>query len=195
MADLETVHDTFDHSGLPGVGGSAVGNVLRVIPLGCDHLTDDGASATNSLARACPILIPSAMELRSLWMGINVSASGSLRWGLFNYASNPAAASLVAGGLNAPGGTGFREFAATGGPITVPAGNYMLVILAPATNRPDYEVVIQDASITMPLAATQASYTWDDTPDFTSGWTASNRFARCFLTGDMDGSGTRWLSG
>ena len=35
MADLETVHDTFDHTGLTGVGGSGAditGNALYAFP-------------------------------------------------------------------------------------------------------------------------------------------------------------------
>jgi hypothetical protein len=194
-AATETEHDTWDHTGLTGVGGSATGFPIVIVPQGCAIASMIAASpttnATADVARAVPVYIPAAMKLRSLWIEIGTSAAGSIEWGLFDLGTTLTAATKVAGGSAAPGGTGWREITATGAPDDVAAGAYMLIVENPATNPSTIRCYSANSAPGFFKAFT--TYTWDDTPDLTSGsWSDSSIMYAVYLEGDMNASATRW---
>ena len=173
----------------PSAGG-ATGFVVAVLPIGMPLL----ATTTNSSpdqAEAIPIIVPAPMYVTSLQCNIQTSNTGVIRWGLFDYSASDTAATLLCGGSAAPGGTGWRAIAATGAPVLIAAGAYMLVTLNAAANVP----IWQAAAITTaaPWNHFQAAYTWDDTPTFVTGWGAGNStFRMCYLEGDLNVSGNPW---
>lgn len=164
---------------------------LVIIPAGIELENAASSNASGDIGRAAPVLIPAAMKLRSLWLRIATSAAGSIEWGLFDLGTTLTAATKVAGGSAAPGGTGWREITATGAPVDVAAGAYMLIVENPATNPSTIGV---GTTGTAPgFWKAWSTYTWDDTPDLTSGsWADSAVFYMCYLEGDMNASGTRW---
>jgi hypothetical protein len=189
-----TDHSDIDHSGVAGVGGSFSGLPIVIVPQGCaiawTHASTPTSNATADTARAAPMLIPAAMKLRSLWIQIGTSAAGSIEWGLFDLNSTLTAATKVAGGSAAPGGTGWREIAASGAPVDVAAGAFMLIVENPATNPST--ITTFSANAAPGFLKTQATYTWDNTPDLTSGWSDSSVMYACYIEGDVNGSATRW---
>lgn len=159
--------------------------------------TDSGATVTISsnntadMARAAPVLIPTAMKLRSLWIQVQTNGSGAIEWGLFEMGSTATAATKVAGGSAAPGGTGWRQIAATSAPVDVAAGQYLLIIENPASNAST--IYVYSVNAAPGFVKAWGTYTWDDTPDLTSGsWVDSTIFYTSYLEGDMNASGTRW---
>lgn len=184
-----TDHSDIDHTGLTGVGGSSTGLPVFVLPTG-SRADGTGTSGTAGTAYAFPVILPASIRLRSLWIEVQTSAAGSLQWGLFDYSSNAAACTKKAGGSAASGGTGWREIAATGAPVVVGAGNYMLIIKQPDSTQPTLFRVA--ANNTLPFAKSQGSYVWDDTPDLTSGWTDTTTIFNCGIEGDLTSSNGRW---
>lgn len=185
-----TDHSDIDHSGLTGVGGTVTGKSLVIVPVGLNLENVTSTNATGDRAGAAPVIIPGSMSLRSLWIRIGTSAAGSIEWGLFDYSASASAATKLAGGSAAPGGTGWREIAATGSPVTVAAGNYMLVVENPATNPST--IGVGSVGTAPGFWKAWSTYTWDDTPDFTSvSWADSAIMYMCYLEGDMNGT-NRW---
>lgn len=190
-----TDHSDIDHSGLTGVGGSFSGRPIVIVPEGCAIASlvtmSPTTNATADVGRAAPVIISAAMKLRSLWINVGTAAAGSIQWGLFDLGSTLTGATKVAGGSAAPGGTGWREIAASGAPVDVPAGAYMLIVENPATNPSTIRCYGTDSAPGFFKAWT--TYTWDDTPDLTSGsWSDSSIMYATYLEGDLNGSGTRW---
>lgn len=161
-------------------------------------ITGDGVdtfstNATAQIGRAAPILIPGRMRVRSLWVAVSSSAAGSIQWGLFDYASSLSGATKLAGGSSAPGGTGWREIAASGAPVAVNPGQYMLIVMNPASTPSTLYVGSAIGAAAPGIYKAWSTYSWDDTPDFTSGsWSDSSLYYACYLEGDLDASSTRW---
>ena len=190
--------DAGTETGLATAGGSFSGYPIVILPIGMAlGWTDSGATITLSanntadMARAAPVLIPSAMKLRSLWIQVQSNGTGAVQWGLFDCGSTLTAATKVAGGSAAPGGTGWREIAATSAPVDVAAGQYMLIIENPAANASNLYTYSVNAA--PGFVKGWGTYTWDDTPDLTSGtWASSSIFYTSYLQGDLNASGTEW---
>jgi hypothetical protein len=183
-------HEDIDHSGVAGLPGSFSGKPIRLFPQGHELTITQSTNATADVARAVPLIVPGECEIRSLWIHVTVSAAGSIEWGLFDLGSTLTAATKVAGGSAAPGGTGWREIAATAGPVTVPPGSYILIVENPISTPST--ITTWSFSVAPGFVQSKSTYTWDDTPDLSTGWTDNSAMYLCFLEGDMDGSGTRW---
>ena len=134
------------------------------------------------------VYLPHQIKLRNFGFRMSAAASGTFTVGLFDYATDATACTLVADASGALNSTGRVVIAATGAPVTVPAGNYALIVKAPATNAgTGYRT---DMAVDHKLSATATGYTWDTTPDLTTGWTAS-QFVRAFwLEGDLNATST-----
>ena len=171
-------------------GGSFTGYLVTRVPEGVD-VTSTGTIGTADDALAFPVILPGPMRVRALWVAVSSSGTGSLQWGLFDYSSSATAATKVAGGTAATGGTGYRALAATSAPVDVAAGAYMLIIKWPAANIPTLNRSVLGIS-GIPWNKKIASYTWTDTPNLTTGWSDATGLIDCFLQGDIDGSGTSW---
>lgn len=192
-----TDHSDIDHTGLTGVGsGSFSGFPLILVPQGCSiasaiAIANPATNATADVGRAAPIIVPAAVKLRSLWIWISSNGSGAIQWGLFDLGSTLTGATKVAGGSAAPGGTGWREIAATSAPVDVAAGSYMLIIENPAANAST--IFTYGAPVAPGFMKAITTYVWDDTPDLSTGWTASSIFYAAFIQCDMNASGTEWF--
>ena len=168
---------------------------IAVLPVGCAIAwpgTNSAAptNATADIARAAPVIVPGAMRVRSMWIHVSSNGAGAVEWGLFSTASTLTAATKVAGGSAAPGGTGWREIAAASAPVSIDRGTYILIVENPAATQSTISTYTTAAS--MGIFQAKATYTWDDTPDLTSGWSDSTIMWLCYLEGDMDASSTRW---
>ena len=168
-----------------------------IVPQGCAIASPatPGATQTNAtgqIARTATVIIPASMRLRSLWINVTSAGAGSLLWGLYDVSTNAAAATEAATGTAAPGGTGWREIAATGAPVVIAPGNYCLNIMNPLTNPSTIATNLLIAGAASMLFRAWGTHTWDTTPDMTSAsWTDSSLFYHCFLEGEIDGSGSR----
>lgn len=198
-AAAEGTADTFargDHKhGMPASpGGSLTGQPLVMeppLPVGTYDYSDVSAAG---IGFAVPIVVPSSAKIRGLTIFITTAGSGSIQWGLFDYSSNAASATKLAGGSAAPGGTGWSSIAATSAPVSVSPGCYMLVLQNPSSNNSTIKCLHDnlgpDAII---FNQVQNPYTWTDTPDFTSAsWTSNVNMPRCYLEGDLNASNNRW---
>lgn len=154
-----------------------------------------GANATNAtaqMARSAIVSVPFGMTLRSLWLHVVTNGSGAVQWGLYDFTTSRSAAVEVATGSAAPGGTGWREIAATGAPVTVQPGTYLLIIQNPASNASTIGINTAAGGSASMFFRAWGTYTWDTTPDVASAsWTDSSIMYTCFLEGDLDGSATR----
>jgi hypothetical protein len=167
-------------------GGSFTGQPIAVTPVAPLGAPTNATNNTADLAFATPILVPGPMKVTGLLIHVGTSNTGQVQWGLFEYTSNPAAATKLAGGTQAPGGTGDRLFAATSAPVDVAAGAYMIVVKQPAANVPTLSVQLGAGSVTA-WNQIWTTYTWDDTPDFTSAsWATNGNILRMALVGNMD---------
>lgn len=184
MAD----HADIDHTGLTGVGGAAgTGLVLIAAPVGLDF-TQTGGGGTAGTGYMIPISIPGSMRLRKLRLKVQSGAAGTVEWGLFDYSSSATACTKLAGGSGAVA-TNWSDIAATGAPVVVPPGNYILIVKLPAATAPSLTTCSIGTSAN--CMKSQAAYAWDDTPDVTSGWTDTTATFVMHLEGDIDGS-TQW---
>jgi hypothetical protein len=179
--------DSGETTGLKwATGGGGVGNVLTVSPSGFDPSSTSSLS-TASTAIAMPVRLPGTMLLREFLVRVGTGAAGTTNtWGLYSYASSATACTELATGVGALASTGWQALYATGGPITVASGNYMLIFRLSAATAP---TVNYNASATAGnFNRSQTSYTWDTTPDLTTGWSATSVNLSCYLRGDLDGS-------
>ena len=166
-----------------GAGG-AVGNTLNVYPPGFS-VSPGSTLSLASLAQAMPIVIPAPMLVRGIMARVTTGAAGTNQWGLFQYDSSPASATKLAGGTGALGSTGWVGIAAASAPVSVAAGAYMLVFHYASASQPTIGRTTLTASS---LSKEQGSYVWDDTPNFTSGWSDSGSAVSIYLEGDLDAS-------
>jgi hypothetical protein len=168
----------------PSAGTSFTGNVIIAAPIGLDF-TQTGSGGTAGTGYMMPISIPGSMQLRKLRVKVQSGAAGTVEWGLFDYSSNAAACTKLAGGSGAIA-TNWADIAATSAPVAITAGNYILIIKLPAATAPSLVTCSMGTSAN--LMKSQASYAWDDTPDLTTGWTDSAATFVMHLEGDIDGS-------
>jgi hypothetical protein len=174
-----------------GAGGFT-GQPLTLTPPWPPVAMSTGTNATAQLAWATPIVVPGAMKVRGMTIEVTSAGAGSIQWGLFDYSSNPAAATKVAGGSAAPGGTGWRSIAATSAPVDVAAGAYILIWQNPAANASTVRTLVT-GGVALPWNQLWTTYTWDDTPDLTSAsWVSNSTTAALYLEGDLDASNNRW---
>jgi len=178
-------HSDIDHTGIPGTGsGGIAGNTIIAQPPGQD-VTQTGAGGTAGTAYMMPVNIPGAMLLRKLRVKVQSGAAGSVQWGLFDYHTDATSCTKLAGG-SAAVATNWSDIAATGAPVSVGAGNYMLIIHLPAATAPS--LVVGAGGTGGNMVKSQASYAWDDTPTLVSGWSDTTAVFVLFLEGDIDGS-------
>jgi hypothetical protein len=171
--------------------GAFIGQPIIVRPMGIGN-TNSSTNGTAQIARACPIVIPGLMHVRSLWMDVSASAAGTVNWGVFDYSSNAASCTSLVEGSGTSGGTGWREIAATSAPVTVNPGAYMLIVMLPASTPPTLNTVAL-ANSPSHWFKSFATYTWTSTPDLTSGsWSSSTLYFSVLLEGDMTSGATRW---
>lgn len=178
-------------SGVPSwaaASGAGTGSTLIAKPasMGVIVATNNTTPAA-SAAYAQPILIPTTMYLERLVAHMQAASSGTWQWGLFDYTSNPASCTKLAGGSGTLNGTGLQGIAATSAPVTINPGGYMLILQAPAANQGS---MYRNSTVSSLMAKSQASYTWDDTPDMTTGWSNTTNPYQFYLEGDLTGSAT-----
>jgi uncharacterized protein (DUF2141 family) len=190
--ELDTV--TISASAAGGAAAFAfTGFVLQAFPFGFSPGVGDTGGSTVNDAWANPYQIPGVMYVRSLRIKCTASAAGTVQWGLFDYSTSATAATKVVGGAAALGSTGWVDIDATSAPVRVEPGNYLMVLKLPAANSPTIAFALYTGTIGPGAARRYPSYTWDDTPDFTSGSWAANPYAiKAVLVGDMDASGQEW---
>ena len=120
---------------------------------------------------------------------MTAAATGTYEWGLFDYSSSATACTKLAGGSGALNSTGWLAIAASGAPVTISAGNYMLIVKTASANQGTPQLATGGAAGAGYKA--QSSYVWDDTPDLTTGWTDTSGPMLVRLKGDLI-SGTQW---
>lgn len=181
--------ETLVSGGAGGGGGDTfVGSPLTVAPLGIATSSGGFGWAANE-AHAWPVSVPGTMLVQGAMFDMSVAASGTYEWGLFDYSSNAAACTKLAGGSGALNSTNWVTIAATGAPVTVDPGNYMLIAKAPASNTGEMRYTTLNAG--HKACKNQTGYTWDDTPDLTTGWSTLTGVYRVILLGRL-ASGTQW---
>jgi hypothetical protein len=182
--------ETLVSGGAGGGGGDTfVGSPLIILPPWATGSASGSAAFNNDEAYAWPAQVTGTMLLQGLVFRAQATGAGTHEWGLFDYSSNPAAATKLAGGSSAIGSTGYVTIAASGAPVTVDPGNYVVILKAPAANPASYFFTAGNTAPGMML--TQASYTWDDTPNLTTGWTNSGGIITMYLLGRLS-SGEQW---
>lgn len=189
----EAGHDALDHTGLTGVGGGSgsTGNTLFAFPAGFGIVATSTSALTASAAYMGPIVVPGPMFVRGFTAQVSTAGSGTHQWGLFDYSVDPTAAVKLAGGSGALNSTGEVAIAATGAPVAIDPGTYMLIVHAPAANAATMRVISATVASKLNQQA-QTSYVWDDTPNLTSGWSGAASTVRMwYLTGDLI-SGTQF---
>lgn len=172
----------------PAGGASFTGYTLWAPPVGFLGETSATSALTASSAYMFVMNVPGPMYVRALDIRVSTSNSGTVQWGLFDAHSSPSSATKLCGGSGTTGGTGWRQIAASGGPILIGAGSYFLIWHQPASNGPTLFRTLIGSSQSANFAWVQASYVWDDTPDITSGWTDNTTVLNCGLLGDINGS-------
>ncbi len=187
----ETGHDALDHTGLTGVGGgSSLGGRSLLVPvLNMNMGSTATANLQSAVAYAWPVAVAGPMQLDKLGMHVTTGNAGTVEWGLFDCSSDPTACTKVAGGSGALSSTGYQTIAATGAPVSLSAGAYVLIVRAPTSGGP--VIRRSDLGITMPSMKFQVSYTWDDTPNIESGWTTDSVVVHAWLHGRTD-AGSTW---
>lgn len=190
--DQVLIADSSQSTGLKW-GWNPKGQVLSVWPPGFVADSSDTTSNTASQAYAIPVSIPGFMKLRSFRIKVTVTGAGtSHQWGLFDITSSLSAATKLAGGSGALGSTGWVDIDATSAPVSIPPGNYMLVFQIATSSAATVAFTAYTSSTGPGVERFQAGYTWDDTPDFTTGWSAHAATIKAVLIGDMDASNTEW---
>lgn len=169
--------------------GSFVNKEVTVTPQHLDVSLAANGVPTASAGVIMPMVVHGEMRLRSAVFHMQAAASGTYQWGLFDGSASLTAATKLAGASGALNATGWVALAASGAPITIPAGQYFFIFLIPAANQGNMYRVVSSAS---DLVKSQGSYAWDDTPDLTTGWTNTANQWSVYLLGDMDAASTQW---
>lgn len=172
-------------------GGGAPGGVFANRVMAASHIiftAGTGSNATPTLGGAwyMPVTIPGPMRIRDCLFNMNTAASGTYQWGLFDVSASVTAATKLCGGSGSLNGTGWRSCPVSGAPVDVNAGTYIFIMLVPTSNGGN---MYRASNTGSGLSKFQASYTWDDTPDFTTGWgTTTQDGWSWYLKGDIDTS-------
>jgi hypothetical protein len=182
---------------IPG-GGSAAGFAPYAVIPGMHYLNTTSFGLANRAQMCLMGVGPGPMKLRGLRVWVVGPGSGTHEWGLFDASASATAATKVAGGTGALGTGGAQVIAATGAPVDLDPGSYILIWKWPAANA----ATIMYTDMTSGGANNNnvvfgrrfdPTYTWDDTPDLTAGgWTDDGAVMQFILVGDMDGSGNQW---
>jgi hypothetical protein len=167
-----------------------VGNALFLAAEGVIPSDASIAIPNANDALMCIFRVPSPMLLDKVGFQVTTSGSGTCQWGLFDFTASATAATSVAGGTGALNSTGYLTIAATSAPVTISPGTYVLIVLFPAANIPRLRRSTQSTT-TVPFGKFQASYTWTNTPNLTSGWTTDSVVLNAFLHGRLS-SGAAW---
>jgi hypothetical protein len=181
----------------PAAGGSAAGLAPYAVIPGMHYLNTSSFGLANR-AQMCHIAVPSAMKLRGLRVWVGSTGSGTHEWGLFDASASATAATKVAGGSGALGSSGAQVISATGAPVDIDPGSYILVWKWPSANAASifYTDMTSGGANNNNVVFGRRfdpTYTWDDTPDLTAGgWTDDGAVFQFILVGDMDGSGNQW---
>lgn len=167
-------------------GGTTITGMIPIATPPGWTLSSGDTIATAGLGIALPMLIPGAMKIRAAVIRVTSTGAGSHEWGLFDYSSNAAAATKLAGGAAALGATGWVDIAATGAPVTIAAGNYMFVFKFPAATQAT--IGSNASSVVNKTVKSISSYAWDDTPDFTASWADYTEMPTFYIRGDLNAS-------
>jgi len=172
-------------------GTTTTGNALFAVPPGFSLVATGTSALVASTGYMGPIIVPAPMLVRNFVAQVSSAGSGTHQWGLFDFSASATAATKLAGGTGALNSTGEVVIAASGAPVSINAGFYVLIVLAPAANAATVRIVTSTVATKMNQQS-QASYAWDDTPDLTSGWGGAGSTTRMwYLTGDVV-SGTQF---
>lgn len=175
----------------PSSGSTVTGNSLFAVPPGFNLVATGTSALVASTGYMGPIIVPAPMLVRNFVAQVSGAGSGTHQWGLFDFSASATAATKLAGGTGALNATGEVSIAASGAPVSINAGFYVLIVLAPAANVATVRIVTSTVATKMNQQS-QASYAWDDTPDLTSGWGGAGSTTRLwYLTGDVV-SGTQF---
>ncbi len=168
-----------------GAGFPLIVPTLGTIP------SDTSIASPNALdAYVVGVQIAGTMLLDKVGFQVTTSGSGTCQWGLFDFSASATSATKLAGGTGALGSTGYQTIAAGSAPVTINPGFYALIVLFPSLNRPSIRRSTQSTS-TIPFQKFATTYSWSDTPNLTSGWTADSVCINAFLHGRL-ASGTTW---
>lgn len=181
-------HADIDHTGLTGISGSYKNHVIAASHLAFETAANEFGTPTANAGYVFHVNIPGPMLLREAVFRMQAAASGTYQWGLFDISASATAATKLAGGSGTLNGTGWRSIAASGAPVSIPAGTYVMVVKVPASNQ---GAMYRASNAGSGLTMAQGSYTWDDTPDLTStgGWGADNGDGwSVYLGGDLNAS-------
>lgn len=174
-----------------GTGSTVTGNALFAVPPGFNLVATGTSALVASAAYMGPIIVSAPMLLRNFVAMVSSAGSGTHQWGLFDFSASATAATKLAGGTGALNSTGEVSIAASGAPVSINPGFYVLIVLAPAANAATVRIVTSTVATKMNQQS-QTSYAWDDTPDLTSGWGGAGATMRMwYLTGDVV-SGTQF---
>jgi hypothetical protein len=174
-------------------GAGVAGLAVLALPEMVAHAIA-GSFSAGSNGFQIPIRVCAPMKLRGLRIRSAGAGSGTHEWGLFDASADATAAVKLAGGTGTISGAGWQTIAATSAPVDIAAGAYFVVFKWPAANFASiyYDFVATGQTPVLPPHKSQAAYTWDDTPDLTSGWTSEGASFFVALIGDLDGSGHQW---
>lgn len=181
-------HADLDHTGLPGIGsggGAVEGQAIYAFPVGFGVVASTTSALVASAAYLAPIKVTAPMQLTAAVFLVSGAGSGTHQWGLFDCSADATACTKLAGGSGALNATGEVVIAATGAPVSVPAGDYLFIIHAPAANVATLRVLTP--TVSAKFQQSQTAYAWDDTPNVVAGWGGASTTVRMFyLLGRVD---------
>lgn len=170
-----------------GSGTSLTGMIPIVLAPGF-LLSPSSTDNTASRGLAFPVMIPGTMRLRAAVFRVTVTGAGTHEWGLFDYSSDATACTKLAGGSGALSSTGWIDIAASGAPVTINPGNYMMIFKWPAATAATISTA--SSGVANKVVKFIAGYTWDDTPDLTTSWADHTALPIVYLRGDLNASST-----
>jgi len=171
---------------LPGGSGSS-GLCLIAMPAAADFSNNSGFQTSADVGFAIPINVPASMQLQGLAMQVGTGAAGTYEWGLFDFSSAPSAATKIAGGSGAlSASNSVSTIAATSAPISIEPGGYMIVYKTPSAAVAEVARTRNAVSGAWGAMKYQNSSSWNDTPDFTTGWNSDAGVMHVALVGRLD---------
>lgn len=166
----------------PTPSATVAGRQILAIATGARPGSTATAALAQDQARKLQVIVTTEMLVTGLAFTVSGTGSGTVQWGLFDCEANPAACTKLAGGSGTLGSTPVSTIAATGSPVTIAPGVYWIIYEPQGTTLAS--VRRDEASGATPFEQIQGSYTWDDTPDITSGWTNSTVVDAIWLVGN-----------
>lgn len=175
-----------------GGGGGGIG-LITVVPMQGGNVDTSGPTSYAGgadEARMFAVQLAAPMWVQALQVKAVGAASGTHEWGLFDASADATAAVKMAGGSGAIAGGDWNDIPATGAPVLVPAGAYILVFKWPNANRAT--IYYHENGPSAKCSKQITTWTWDDTPDLVTTWATSPSVFNMQLVGDMDASGSGW---